>query len=84
MNYLSMIQRILKSWQYDLNDQERLQAIISAFMEAKTTKEVNEIIMSNLNFIDRMGLWKNANHAKRRINGLRATKIKLIDLKYLN
>jgi hypothetical protein len=83
-NYLAKIGRLLKSWDYVLRDAERLEDLINAFMDAKTTKEVNEIIISNINFIDRMGLWKHANHAKRRINGLRATKIKLTDLRYLN
>ena len=82
--YFTKITRILKSWEYDLRDQDRYESITSAFMEAKTTKEVNEIIISNLNFIDRVGLWNHANRAKKRIIGLRAAKIKMTDLKYLN
>jgi hypothetical protein len=82
--YLTQITRILKSWEYDCQDHDRYESIVNAFMEAKTTKEVNEIIISNLNFIDRLGLWNQANRAKKRIIGLRAAKIKLTDLRYLN
>jgi hypothetical protein len=81
---LNRIARLLKSWEHDLRDQDRLEAIVTAFMEAKTTKEVNEIILSNINFIDRMGLWRKANLAKRRINKLRAMTIKLTEIIYLN
>lgn len=82
--YLTTIKRILKSWEYDLRDQDRYESITSAFMNATTTKEVNEIIISNLNFIDRVGLWNQANRAKKRIIGLRAAKIKMTDLRFLN
>lgn len=78
------IVRLLKSWEAEIRDQERIEDIRTALMEAKTCKEVNEIAISNLNYIDRMGMWKHVNHAKRRINNLKATKIKLTDLKYLN
>ena len=81
---LNFIRRILKTWQQDLEDQTKIENLRNAFMEAKTTKEVNEICLSNIQFIDRIGLWPFANRAKKRIIKLNKVKKELTDIIYLN
>jgi hypothetical protein len=81
--YIRKISQIIKSWNQD-TDNETFKYICESFMNAKTTHEVTEIILSNLQFIDRMGLWSLANKAKRRINNLNKVRRELTDIIYLN
>ena len=83
-NNLKKIILILDEWKKDLNDFSRIEKLRDAFMGAKTTSEVNEIIMANIQFIDRVGLWRLANRAKKRIINLNKVKMELTEKIYLN
>lgn len=85
MTITERINSIARSvWLWTLNDQQRIEQVRNALLDAKRTSQVNDIVMSNLEFVDRMGLWRLANLAKRRINNLNKVKRELTELKYMN
>ena len=70
---LERIEDVMKQWTKDMNDYKRVEEIREALMNARTTTEVNEIAEANIQFIDRMGMWRAVNKAKKRIINLRRT-----------
>ena len=77
---LDRIEDVLKQWERDMNDYKRVGEIREALMNARTTKEINEIAEANINFIDRIGMWRAVNKAKKRIINLR----KMVNLTWKN
>jgi hypothetical protein len=82
-NYLRKIFLIIDDWKNDF-EYSKIQLLRNAFMNARTEHEIDTIVMANLKFIDRVGLWKLANNAKKRIRNLQMTKMKLTEKFYLN
>ena len=77
---LDRIEDVLKQWERDMNDHKRIGEIREALMNARTTSEVNNIAEANINFIDRVGMWRAVNKAKKRIINLR----KMVNLTWKN
>ena len=68
---LDRIEDVLKQWERDMNEHKRIGEIREALMNARTTSEVNNIAEANINFIDRVGMWRAVNKAKKRILAIR-------------
>ena len=83
-NYLKKIYLVMDQWKQDMENYEKIKLLTDAFMNARTEHEIDDIVMANLQFIDRVGLWKLANNAKKRIRNLHTIKMKLTEKIYLN
>ena len=83
-NYLKKIYLVMDQWKQDMENYEKIKLLTDAFMNARTEHEIDDIVMANLQFIDRVGLWKLANNAKKRIRNLQRIKMKLTEKIYLN
>jgi uncharacterized protein (DUF934 family) len=83
-SYLRKIFLIIDDWKNDFENYSKIELLRDAFMYAKTEHEIDTIVMANLKFIDRVGLWKLANNAKKRLRNLQITKMKLTEKFYLN
>ena len=83
-DYIRKIFLIIDDWKKDLQNYSKIQLLRDALMEAKSEHEIDEIVLANLQFIDRVGLWKLANNAKKRVRNLNITKLRLTEKFYLN
>ena len=83
-NYLRKILLIIDDGKNDFENYSKIESLRDSFMNARTEYEIDTIVMANLKFIDRVGLWKLANNAKKRIHNLQITKLKLTEKFYLN